>query len=282
MKKLFIIGIVSVLLSGCTFNINFKQDNTVSSQSSITSEDVIVEKPGSIENKGVSGQEYLDYYSDVYRCEFFPSTGTPKMLVVPVLFSDTNVSTLMHDSETIFSDLDKTFNGGKEETGWESVSSFYKKSSYGKLDMSADIYNDWIRLDKTLEEVMALDIKTYKDPTWYVVDYVVEVLKNQEIDLSQYDSNLDGFIDGIWLVYGVRNYAHYMNASDKMMNLLWAYTFWENKHWHWDQIQKLYFLGDNNPNALLSRLIAILLPRFPKTWDHPAINRVLRLLARTY
>lgn len=230
MKKLFFIGIVSVLLSGCTFNINFKQDNTVSSQSSITSEDVIIEKPGSIENKGVSGQEYLDYYSDVYRCEFFPSTGTPKMLVVPVLFSDTNVSTLMHDSETIFSDLDKTFNGGKEETGWESVSSFYKKSSYGKLDMSADIYNDWIRLDKTLEEVMALDIKTYKDPTWYVVDYVVEVLKNQEIDLSQYDSNLDGFIDGIWLVYGVRNYAHYLNASDEMMNLLWAYTFWENNN----------------------------------------------------
>ena len=50
------------------------------------------------------------------------------------------------------------------------------------------------------------------------------------MDLSEYDSNLDGFIDGIWLVYGERNYSHKANATDDDVNLLWAYTFWENNN----------------------------------------------------
>ena len=228
MKKFFLIGVLSVLLSGCSFNFQFEIKQ--SSTSSITSNDVIKEKTGSINNKGISGQEYLDYYTDIYNCEFFPSLGTPKMLVVPVLFSNTNENSLMYNSSKIFSDLDKTFNGNEEETGWESVSSYYKKSSYGKLNISADIYKSWIRLDKTINEIMSLDLNIYQDPTWYIVDYVVETLKNEGIDMTDYDYNQDGFIDGIWLVYGERNYSHYSNPSDELVNFLWAYTFWENNN----------------------------------------------------
>jgi len=230
MKKVLLIGILGTLLSGCSIMIDFRQNSNQNSTPIITSKDVIVEKPGSIEQKGLKGTEYLDYYGDIYQCEFFPSVGTPKMLVVPVLFSDTNINSLMYNSSKIFSDLDKTFNGNNEDTGWESVSSYYKKSSYNNLEMSADVIDSWITLDKTLQEIMNLDVKTYKDPTWYIVDYVVEELKSQGMDMNEYDSNNDGFIDGIWLVYGERNYSHWSNQNDDIANFLWAYTFWENNN----------------------------------------------------
>lgn len=226
MKKILLLGLLGTLLGGCGL-IDMNNENSTSSTSSPT---LITEKPGSIENKGLTGEEYLNYYSYTTKCEFFPSTGNPKMLVVPVLFSDSDVNSLLYSSEQILSDLDKTFNGTSLETGWESVSTYYQKSSYGKLNLEADVLDYWITLDKTLEEIMALDALQYLDPTWYIVDYVVDVMKNQGIDLTQYDSDSDGFIDGIWIVYGERNYSRRANYTEEETNFLWAYTFWENKN----------------------------------------------------
>lgn len=77
------------------------------------------------------------------------SVGTSKALVVPVQFVPTTINKSSGRGQTAkkygsfsstdLAKLNKIFNGTSAETGYESVSSFYKKSSYGKLNLTFDI-----------------------------------------------------------------------------------------------------------------------------------------------
>ena len=227
MKKILLVGLTSILLSGCQVVVDFgsktsSSTNKVSSSSQITS---------SNKEKGLTGVEYLEYYSKVTNTAYFPSSGNPTMLVVPVLFEGANTSGMMKDIDQIHNDIEIAFNGSSEEVGFESVRTYYEKSSYGKLNLEMDVYEDWIVLDKTFDEFVAIEEEQHINPTWYAVDYVVEYLKNQGLDMTQYDSNSDGFIDGVWLVYGERNYRGMSNPSDKLKELFWAFTYWKNRNY---------------------------------------------------
>ena len=231
MKKILRICLLSFLLTGCNYLVDFngKFNSIIDNQlGDLTSKDESINLEENIGKEGIKGPDYLKYYGDVANCKYLPSLGTQKMLVVPVMFEDDSEEKLLWPSRKIFNDLDIAFNGSSEDTGWESINSYYYKSSYGKLNIESDVYNDWIVLDKTFREISNLSVDTYLDPTWYVVDYVVEELKNQNIDLTEYDNNKDGFIDGIWLIYGRNNYANMSFPSNDEKNILWAYTFWEH------------------------------------------------------
>ena len=54
-----------------------------------------------------------------------PSTGTPNILVIPINLDNNNAT-----NEKLL-DINYAFNGTSDETGWESVKSYYQKSSYG-------------------------------------------------------------------------------------------------------------------------------------------------------
>ena len=127
---------------------------------------------GSSSEKGLVGSDYLNYYSDISGCEYFPSTGERKMLVVPVMFKGES----LNNSSQVLKDLDLVFNGSEESTGWESVSSYYYESSYGKLNIDVDVYDSFVTLDKTVSQVANLGYE-YDDPTIYVVNYVHNYLK---------------------------------------------------------------------------------------------------------
>ncbi len=62
-----------------------------------------------------------------------PSTGTYNALVIPVQFKGDTIT------QTQLNNLNVAFNGTSTETGWESVKTFYQKSSYGKLNLTFDI-----------------------------------------------------------------------------------------------------------------------------------------------
>ena len=200
--------------------------------------------------QGLTGREYLDYYGYVADCISFPSIGSPDMLVVPVMFKGESLS----NSSKTLKDIEATFNGASEDTGWESVDSYYKKTSYGKLDMDIDVYDSWVTLDKTCSQLAALT--SYSDPTWYAVNYVVDYLKNKGVDMTNYDSNKDGYIDGLWLVYG----KNYSSATEDQKDLLWAYAYWMTKNsanvsspvanvYAWASIEFMYEGGYSLPDA---------------------------------
>ncbi len=140
-----------------------------------------------------------------------PSTGDSKVLVFAVDFSDYPSYT----SDITLQDLDIAFNGESSELAYESVNSYYQKSSYGKLNITADIYGFY----RASEPSTYYDEEYYKywaiDPItgeWLYdesevtpadSDLIYEVLSyyDDQIDYSDYDANNDGYIDGIYIIY---------------------------------------------------------------------------------
>lgn len=150
-----------------------------------------------------------------------PSIGSYDCLVVPVKFSDTKVT-----AEDL-SNLNTAFNGTSEETGWESVRSYYQKSSFGKLDLSFDIlgYNIGIQNRPYVSSKSYSYYGNLKDSygnangDQTLLREILEYLAQQSIDLSHYDSNGDGVIDAIYIIYSCDvNYS----SSD---SLWWAFVY---------------------------------------------------------
>lgn len=140
-----------------------------------------------------------------------PSMGTFDVLVIPV-----EINGVPFDMDYL-DKLELVFNGKSEETGWESVSSFYAKSSFGLLNLSFDI----------VDKIETNNGKTYfedKKDTWdenngdgYAIKEVL-TKADPNIDFSKYDVNDDEYIDSIIFVYSV---DYRTESSD----LWWAWVY---------------------------------------------------------
>jgi M6 family metalloprotease-like protein/uncharacterized repeat protein (TIGR02543 family) len=120
-----------------------------------------------------------------------PSVGTYDVLVIPVEIKDYPFPS------NYLTNLDLTFNGTSFETGWESVSSYYYKSSFGKLDLNFEISTKYTTV---------YNKSFYQNHGDLGDQYaIVEALNalNSQIDYSQYDYNQDGLIDSVIFIYSV-------------------------------------------------------------------------------
>ena len=154
------------------------------------------------------------------------STTKKKFLVIPI-----EVKGYPFSSQTI-TDLDKLFNGdGKTDTGyWESLSSFYKKSSYGKFDSQftiADVY----KTNKTAEEIYEYTGESgdTEPSTMILRDAVANYKsKNGNDSTKQFDTDNDGLIDATIMIYSCPNYTNSDEIGDfDENNTFWAYCFWD-------------------------------------------------------
>lgn len=163
-----------------------------------------------------------------------PSKGTFHALVIPVQFVGTSISQSQLD------DLNKAFNGTSNDTGWESVSSYYKKSSYGALNITYDIqsvfnaqysasyYSSYQKqvnyggqtATQTGEEIILMEALAYYEDI---------------LDLTQYDSNNDGCIDAVYLIYSAP--VDYDEAD-----FYWAYVTWYYGEEQYDGLDAYYYL----------------------------------------
>ncbi len=142
-----------------------------------------------------------------------PSTGAYHALVVPVQFSGDTITT------TQLENLRKAFNGTETDTGWESVSSYYKKASYGKLDLTFDIQGVFeTRYAVSYYEQLSADDPDEVAGAEALLLEVLEKLQSS-LTLEQYDQNGDECIDAVYLIYSAP--VDYQGAD-----FLWAYTTW--------------------------------------------------------
>lgn len=153
------------------------------------------------------------------------STGTYNVLVVPVEFVAGDISA----SELEM--LNKAFNGTSEDTGWESVKSFYQASSYGKLNMTFDIQNVFT----TSNNATYYQNNKEKDGSTIILLEVLEYLEPL-IDLSKYDNDGDGAIDGVYLIYDYT--IDYETDSD----FFWAYVSWYYGEDTFDSLDAYFYL----------------------------------------
>lgn len=133
------------------------------------------------------------------------STGTQKLLIIPVCFTDYPAPTDFKEN------IELAFFGTEEDTGWESVQSFYKKSSYGKLNITGTV----------LESFQTNEPSTYfenlsTDPVDSEEEIIVRAFEyyDSSVDFSDYDCDKDGFVDSVIIIYSTPRQV-------SMSNTLW-------------------------------------------------------------
>ena len=161
-------------------------------------------------------------YLDIYNSQGYgitPSIGDINILVVPVEFNDYEPFSA-YQLEAI----NKAFNGENSDYSnsyWESVKSYYLKSSYNKLNFNFDI-TDIISSPISGDEFTFKESLSDGRGSLELLDFIYQnlTINNRQVDYSNYDNNNDGYIDGVWLIYNANNYNEVYNNQE-----FWAYTY---------------------------------------------------------
>lgn len=155
-----------------------------------------------------SATNTLNKYYDGRIVGGLPSIGEPEILIIPITFSNRSIPNDYMDV------LNKAFFGSSSETGWESLSSYYYKSSYGKLNIKGTILDAYATNNTTgyydnLYRVYELKLDRYNAglSSDYPAGVEQRILKDalayydNSIDFNDYDYDKDGYIDAVQMVY---------------------------------------------------------------------------------
>ena len=153
-----------------------------------------------------------------------PSSGNPQVLVIPIAFSDypapSNIQTT----------LQTAFFGSSNDTGWESLTSYYQKTSYGNLNINGTVLPAYNTGQKAsyYESVEDGDYLFIKDALEYY---------DSTIDYSDYDYDKDGYIDGLYFVYT----CPYSYDEESMY---WAYTYeyYTDEYEYYDNVEADFYI----------------------------------------
>ena len=184
-----------------------------------------------------SSTQLLPYtYKDLYRSKYadtVDSTGDVRLLVVPIEFVGYEFK---GNFET---DLNLALSGDNNESlHSESLASFYKKSSFGKLNLNfsiAPIYKTGLtpyeayQKSFTSAEELGLDDT---DNAIYLVQAAVESARQRSgFDFKQFDRDGNGNIDGVIAVYSCPNSRDNATIGSFDTHVFyWAYTYWALKN----------------------------------------------------
>ena len=158
-----------------------------------------------------------------------PTIGDTKLLVVPVWFKDS--SSFLPDSVrgNIYEDLNSAFFSDGSVTGWQSVSSYYNSESRGKLNLQGKV-SDWYFSNYYINNgdvsssigIDTTSLTKTRELANTIVDwYFAEHRDESRLD---YDSDGDGFIDALALIYAAPDYFSYGVDNNYRNNTnLWAY-----------------------------------------------------------
>lgn len=151
------------------------------------------------------------------------SLGEKKVLVIPVEFEDVLAKNLPGGAENIRGAIQKTFFGkGGTDLPWESLSSFYEKSSFGNLKISGEV-TEWWNCGYTLAQMSA---KGGATATKILVGAALDWYKgiNGPESTKQFDADGDGYVDAVYLIYSA-DIGGDPNTSDDD-NMFWAFVYW--------------------------------------------------------
>ena len=167
---------------------NTTQSSTTTTDSNTTSniEQLGYYKAETLRYNVKDAQDSMGYYS-------LNTIGRQKLLVVPVQLRGATQWT-----SNMLSRLETAFFGTPEETNyWESVSSYYYKSSYEKLTLEGEVI-DPIQLNYSVSQ-----LSSYNRVSDIISDYIVPAF-DQQVDnqiKQEYDQDKDSYIDATIFVY---------------------------------------------------------------------------------
>lgn len=168
---------------------------------------------------------YKDYTdNNYYSISSCPLEGSPKILVLPVWFTDSSrYITSDTAKQQVISDLDKAFFGDSGDGVWESVSSYFEKESLGALTLQGSVA-DWYECGYSSSTIGSNGLFATSN-TNTIVEWAVDHFfdTNPSESRSDYDLDGDGYLDAVIVVYGAPDYSALGSSS---LSNLWAYTYW--------------------------------------------------------
>ena len=151
-----------------------------------------------------------------YYVDGCPTVGSPKVLVIPVDFSDVTATSKGYS-------IDKIKNAFLKDgvTDYYSVYDYYYLSSYGKLTLDITVLDSWFR-PSNVSTYYANATMDYSGQEVLIGDQMImdEALKYLEskMDLSDFDSDGNDIIDAVVLVTTLE--------IDSDVDFYWAYRYW--------------------------------------------------------
>ena len=185
--------------------------------------DVYAYYTGENGNNGVYNVDFTDATNvkDVtdqgYYLDGCPTTGSPKVLVIPVDFTDIMGSKKGYSINNIVT----AFTGGTGTTDYYSVHDYYYISSYGQLDLDITVINEWFvpKYESTYYANATYDY--YGDEVMIgdqlIMDEALAYLSTKK-DLSEFDSDGNSIIDAVVLITTLE--------IDADTDFYWAYRYW--------------------------------------------------------
>lgn len=229
LKKIALGVVAALTLSGCSIYGLINGNNSSENSSSHGSFDTSYGD----DSEGIVPKKIMDINETNGNYDM-PSLGDVNILVIPVSI----VGYESNATETNRQKIETAFFGESSETSWESLASFYEKSSYGNLRISGTV-SPWFECGYSAYEISSFEDKksSYFDPTVRILrEAVAWYKKTQDSTGREFDSDSDGLIDGVWLVYDAPNYMNWskLALTDKIKNVFWAYTYsdYELKYAH--------------------------------------------------
>ncbi len=152
-----------------------------------------------------------------------PSVGDVNLLIVPIEFSDKDSFT-----EEQLNNINYSFNGYKDDNSndyWESLKSYYNKSSYGKLNFNctiSDVFTPSFSSSLFVAKENA-NLDYFETGTHVLAEEVYNnaTINSKPIDYKNFDSNKDGYVDGVWFIFNAGTTYEVFN-----LRYYWAYTSW--------------------------------------------------------
>ncbi len=227
--------------TSCSFNFNFSiksESSPIASKEETSSLPIKLEssiEDSSEEPKGPKdllkrqlSSNYHDYgQHNLANFSYCPSLGSPKLLVIPVWFTDTSSYAIEEShKEDVRSDIEAAFFGTKEETGWNSVKSYYETLSDGRLEFNG-LVTEWWESGMSSQTAGASQNATLtllnNAVDWYFS------LPDAEPRTS-FDLDGDGYLDAVTLIYGAPDhqslYYDWDSSNNSGYDNLWAYCSW--------------------------------------------------------
>lgn len=163
--------------------------------------------------------EFKDLYSSSNISQTFrnaPSLGEVNALIIPVNFLDSDTSKNSEQLEIIKSG----FFGDESCNEFESLSSYYYKSSYGQLKIKGHI-SDFYNFEMNTNEL----VDKHSTSVGISRRVAINALKwfyenNKDFDFSKYDLDSDGYLDALYILY---NFP-YNDDLSKDYGTFWAYV----------------------------------------------------------
>lgn len=147
---------------------------------------------------------------------YFPHVGSPKAVVILVDFSDMDFS--LTDPVASFNDYLNAEGtgamqnrGNREDRNYGSVRQYFSDMSGGQFTPQFDLYGPY-----KLSKQSAYYGEGEKDKTSRIQEMIQEAcsLADEEINYADYDSNNDGYVDLVYIIYAGYSESMTQNSSD--------------------------------------------------------------------